>query len=464
MLVINVKTPGNEFSRRMFGMKNELNVKHSLIRCTFLSLYLVLGSPVSVYAGKDSISPTVDFEFDDPPPTVNRISDSLSWGAEVRLDLERFDNLDLDDSDDDQITVLEPLVRTALSYIPNASFRGFLDLELSSEQVVSQGDDLNEDDETHLRLREAYLLFPELSDTFSLQLGRQRFSDSRTWWYDARIDSARLYYRSGRYGAQISAGQRIFVGDDFLADNSEDNTNYFIFTGRYAISDKADIRPYLLIRNSRADDGDEDPVFLGIQSAGKLSSDMKYWVNAAYVGGNDGDNDIRAWGLDLGASYRFDVAWKPAITLAVAYGSGDSDPDDGVDRNFRQTGLEENKAKNFGVTRFRYYGEVLDPELSNMQILTAGLGVRPTRKSSIDLVYYYSRQDVASDTLRDTDLDEDPAGVDRTLGDELDLIIGYRGIKNMKLRLILGAFIPGSAFERHTDTALLAKFRIAYRF
>ena len=54
--------------------------------------------------------------------------------------------------------------------------------------------------------------------------------------------------------------------------------------------------------------------------------------------------------------------------------------------------------------------------------------------------------------------------MDRTLGDELNLIIGYRGIKNMKLRVILGAFLPGSAFERHTDTALLAKFRIAYRF
>lgn len=445
-------------------MKHNSSMSEHTNQWSRLITVLLVILPVSAYSADKNITTRVSFEFDDPPPTVNRINDSLSWGAEVRLDLEKVDNEDLDSSDDDHVTSLEPLLRTTLSYTPSDSLRGFLELELSSEQIVSQGDKQDKDDDTYLRLREAYLLFPKLSDNSSLQIGRQRFKDARKWWYDSRMDSIRYYYRTGRYGAQLSASRRVFVGDDFLNEDSEDNTDYFILSGRYALTEKADLRPYLLARNSTAEDGDEDPVFFGLQSAGKLSSDLKYWVNAAYVDGESGDKEISAWGLDFGASFRFDARWRPALTFALGYGSGDDDPTDGVDRNFRQTGLQENKAKNYGVTRFRYYGEVLDPELSNMLILTGGFGVRPTKKSSIDLVYHNSRQDIASDELRDTDLDEDPNGANKELGDELNLVIGYRGIKNMKMRLILGSFYPGSAFTRHTDSSRLAKFRIAYRF
>ena len=440
----------------------QILVRSGLWPCIISALLLML--PASVCLAGNYNHSGVKFEFDDPPATVNRISDSLSWGAEVRLDVEKVDNEDLDSSDGDHVTSMEPLLRTTLSYKPSDRLQGFLELELSTKQIVSQGEDQDKEDKTHLYLREASLLFPRLSDNSSLQLGRQRFKDNRTWWYDSRMDSIRYYYRTGRYGAQLSASRRIFVGDDLLADASNDDTDYFILSGRYAFTDDADLRPYLLVRNSTIEDDDEDPVFLGIQSAGEISSDLKYWLNAAYVAGESDQKDIRAWGLDFGAAFRFDATWRPALTFAAAYGSGDDDPDDGIDRNFRQTGLQENKAKNFGVTRFRYYGEVLDPELSNMLILTGGFGVRPTKKSSIDFVYHYSRQNVASDELRDTDLDEDPGGGNRELGDELDLVIGYRGVKNMKLRLILGTFSPGSAFTRHTDSSRLAKFRIAYRF
>jgi hypothetical protein len=39
-------------------------------------------------------------------------------------------------------------------------------------------------------------------------------------------------------------------------------------------------------------------------------------------------------------------------------------------------------------------GERLDPELSNLLIFTGGIGIRPTRRSSIDLVYHHYLQDV----------------------------------------------------------------------
>lgn len=111
-------------------------------------------------------------------------------------------------------------------------------------------------------------------------------------------------------------------------------------------------------------------------------------------------------------------------TLGFAFGSGDSDPDTDVDRNFRQTGLHDNSGKFNGNTKFKYYGEVFDPELSNMMIWTAGAGIRPSKNTSLDVVYHHYSQVDRSDELRDVDIDPDPTGKSRDLGHAVDLIVG----------------------------------------
>ena len=74
---------------------------------------------------------------------------------------------------------------------------------------------------------------------------------------------------------------------------------------------------------------------------------------------------------------------------------------------------------------FLYYGELFDPELSNLLILTAGTGINMTEESSIDIVYHYYLQHKASDELRDAGIDAEPDGESKRLGSEIDLIIGY---------------------------------------
>ena len=71
-----------------------------------------------------------------------------------------------------------------------------------------------------------------------------------------------------------------------------------------------------------------------------------------------------------------------------------------MDHAFRQTGIQDNNDKFGGVTSFKYYGELLEPELSNLHILTAGIGRRFGRRMSLDLIYHNYRQDEA---LYDTD-------------------------------------------------------------
>jgi alginate production protein len=182
------------------------------------------------------------------------------------------------------------------------------------------------------------------------------------------------------------------------------------------------------------------------------------------VRGENGPRKIRAIGFDIGATYEFNVAFEPSLTLGYAFGSGDDEPADNIDENFRQTGLQDNEAKFNGVVKLKYYGEMIDPELSNLAIATVGVGIRPTHTTSLDLVYHYYRQDEASEEVRDAEIDEQPNGFNVDLGQEIDLVAGYRIKPHHKGSLVIGYFIPGNVFPDDADPALFTKLEIQYEF
>lgn len=98
-----------------------------------------------------------------------------------------------------------------------------------------------------------------------------------------------------------------------------------------------------------------------------------------------------------------------------------------------------------------------------MSIFTAGIGIKPTEDSSVDLVYHYYLQHKASEDLRNVAIDADPTGRSRSLGSEIDLIIGYEEFEDIELALALGYFIPGDAFSE-SDNAFFARLEIQYNF
>lgn len=156
---------------------------------------------------------------------------------------------------------------------------------------------------------------------------------------------------------------------------------------------------------------------------------------------------VRGHAVDAGLMWTLGVAGRPTLTLGYARGSGDADRGDDVDARFRQSGLQENKARFRGVTRFRYYGEMLRPEqLSNLEVATVGLGLRPTGDTSVDLIGHRYRQPVASTSLVDSRLDADPNGLDRALGTEVDLVLGWRATRWLDLAARGGVFRAGQAF------------------
>jgi hypothetical protein len=109
-----------------------------------------------------------------------------------------------------------------------------------------------------------------------------------------------------------------------------------------------------------------------VRSRGEPVEDLDYWLELGYVGGRDGSKSIGGWGVDLGTTYEWPLGPRPSVTLGFAFGSGDRNADDQRDGSFRQTGLQKNEWDFGGSTDFKVYGEVLDPELSNLAIFTVG--------------------------------------------------------------------------------------------
>ena len=115
------------------------------------------------------------------------------------------------------------------------------------------------------------------------------------------------------------------------------------------------------------------------------------------------------------------------------------------------------------MTSFRYYGELVDPELANLHIGTLGIGYRFNDTSSLDLVGHYYLQDEPARKLVDSDLDEKANGVDREIGWELDAILGWRPLPAWDFELVYGWFRPGKAFEGASD-ASLGKVQVRFRY
>jgi hypothetical protein len=175
--------------------------------------------------------------------------------------------------------------------------------------------------------------------------------------------------------------------------------------------------------------------------------------------------DVTGWAMDAGLTWLLPVAAEPRITAAYAVGSGDRKPDSGTDESFRQTGLHGNEPGFGGVERFRAYGELLDPELSNLSILTFGLGVSLGNSSSLDVAYHQYRLVERADSLRDARLDVDLTGRHRDLGKGLDLTLAVEEWERIEFRISASLFRSGRAFgEAHGEWVYGNLYELRFAF
>lgn len=335
-----------------------------------------------------------------------------------------------------------------------------------------------------LLVDQAFFRIHEATAPFELALGRKNYEDERHWLYDTSMDIASVAYRQGRLRAELFAGREVLVDLDLAPNNREvrDRIDTTVLYLDYRLED-ARLAAYMVDRHDRA--GQEGrPRLFGVRAHGAPTDALSYWAELATVRGKDElARKFDARGGDVGFTYRIlSVPWYPNVTVGYAAGSGDSNPDDNRNREFRQTGLQSNEHRFAGVSKFKTYGEALDPELSNLKILTAGFGFRPSANVSVDIVVHRYRLDELSDEVRNSALTalanqafpDDPSAQSKDVGKALDIIVGLRrvfGLRRLGIDLRLGWFEPGAAFRTNegdeenpnirkaqTAVAFIAKF------
>ncbi len=423
------------------------------------------------------------------------IGGEIGGSTQYRKDYELVRGADDDDFKISPELKLEAILDIDENTVAFAAGKVFADQTLYRQGGGANG-------EAGIELSEAWLLRTKMFGTpIAMQIGRQQVKERREWWWDEKLDAVRFHYFGKKVTAYVGAGVELGYYSTLGRIDPEDRKLHRVFgnatwewadrqeigvfglhqkdrSGRYALND--------VIRSDRVDDADANLRWIGLRGRGRIKAKFPgktyYWFDLARVSGRQLDYDlnalnadsevvtgfgrrsIRGWAYDIGASIELPFAFKPYLTLGYARGSGDKKPG-GRDTRFRQTGLHNNNGKFRGLSRFRYYGEVLRPELSNIAISTVALGIPITEDRWIEAIWHRYRQPVADDRISGSRLDIDPNGISRKIGDEFDLVMSHRPSAAWEFEFTGGGFRAGEAFGAERGRwAGLAQFKLDYNF
>lgn len=413
-------------------------------------------------------------------PLISRLEYQFSYGSESDVAYRR--NPDLDRRLKDTSLILSPQINGAIIYRPTDRVEMMLEAILQRDIAVKEQDIVTlPSGQTQLAPRhynslpidQAWVTFKDLGPA-DLTLGRRNFEDDRHWLYDTSLDTALVKLKGGAFQAELSYSRKDRLDLDLLAPVQKTRNDIYMAYLSYRGIEDTRLAGYTIYREDQA--GREgQPLLLGLRASGNPSDRFNYWTELALLRGKDETKkNFKGYAVDIGGTYRFpDLPYAPNITLGYAVGSGDGNPNDRRNHEFRQTGLQSNEARLGGIPKLKYYGEALDPELSNLQILTAAVGFRPAPNISVDLVYHrYKTNKLASDlrSALTAEMNQDSSRPSKEVGDALDIVIGFRnlfGVRRLGLDLRAGLFFPRGAYRnevlfRHPTTRRqISTFRTA---
>jgi len=386
-----------------------------------------------------------------------------SLSGELRLDLKAEDNFNLADVVDADEATGRLRGRIEWIFPTTRRFSGMLQIKSEySHELVDEADRFENTGSATLG-RAYVMLHRVIGKHGTLQIGRSRFDDRRDWRFNRDIDALRLFFDWSRWRLEASVGEEIVDP----APRHRDVLNAYLAATVYPAR-KHRITVYLLDRDDRrqvnGSPRDFSPQHWGLHAEGE-SRQWQYWFDGALARGRVRGTPLRGHAFDSGATWVAPVRIEPSITIGYAIGSGDDDPLDGVNGTYRQSGLQLNNGKFNGVSSFRYYGELMRPELANLHIQTVGVGLRPKKKISLDLVYHSYKLDEPASELVDASMDDRTLNlIDLQIGKEWDLVFGHEELKHWEFEIDLGYFVPTAAFLGPTDNAATARFKAKYIF
>lgn len=377
-----------------------------------------------------------------------------------RMTTHRDNGYTLSGADDDSL-IGQPAIALQVAGDWSRWFQTMVDMRLSSDQSFPgrRFDVTN----ARLELLQGYaVLRAGGAKGIMVMAGKQRVRDQREWLFDEYLDAVRLYLTVARplvleasYLPSVlpPAGESFATWDDLL------------FRARLIPNARNEANVYWMKRRDSSP-RNREPLYLGLSYTGRPARWLRGWLEAALLRGEDKGRPQRAHALDVGTTFSTTGRIRPSVTFAYAVGSGEEKvTGDPYSQEFRQTGYEDNSGRYGGFSSFKYYGEVLDPELANLEVLTAGAGIRFGYAASADVVVHVYRQPVPDDAMRASLPLEDvaPDGDSRDLGREVDFIFGVQNIVGRaSLGYGFGLFTPGKALN--VTDVVASRHRVSVRF
>jgi len=401
-----------------------------------------------------SIGDPVELDIDDDDQFGEGIllTAGLRLTSRLEFGTSREDNFNFDRADNEDREDARASMRARLDWSPSNRLFGVAELRAGHNRRNRR--DRGRSAQTDLELGETYLQY-RLSQRMSLSAGRQDFDDSREWLFDSNLDALRLAFAGERIRAETSVSKRI----DNDGSREEAATNLMLYVSN--ASDQRHFAAYLIDRNFSGD-LQEHSRHIGLRVFRRWSDETRLWLELARQSGRRERNSIKAWAFDAGGTWFVAEDERLYLTASLAFASGD-DPATQQREDFRQTGLQDNNGKLGGITSFKYYGELSNPELSNLWVSTLGIGSRLTPDLSIDLVGHSYQLHRRATEIADADWDADLTGSSNFLGWEVDAILGLRHQDRWSLEGVVGYFAPGAAFEDR-NASFFGKLQVRLRF
>ncbi len=156
--------------------------------------------------------------------------------------------------------------------------------------------------------------------------------------------------------------------------------------------------------------------------------------------GNFAKDDIDAYGYHLMLAYTFPATWKPRLSVAYSYASGDSDPNDGENETFHGA---------FGA-KDKMYGRMNLCSWSNLQDYEASLTMKPRKWLSVKgEVHQFKLADRHDAWSLNKKLYRDKTGGSGTaVGKEIDIVTTFKYFKGHTLMAGFGHFWPDEFAEK----------------
>ena len=430
-------------------------------------------------------------------PAMADENSALDYAFTVSLENSEIDNLSLgDDPRVDKLTEEEYELELALEYTVNDNVYLFLVAGLvdETETVKPVGEEDQANGLERKQMGVGVYFGEEIDSEFIL--GRREFVSASEWWiwWDEELDAISLDSVYGNFETLIGVAEEQWkesTDDDFV-DPEIDDVLRIITSLSWEFAAGQSLNFYYLHQEDNSDshnvgdledfdesdEADGDLSWSGISYLGEFDFDrvgeIEIELHYSRVSGDEtfyefGDPDGGKVEVEEKGSARVSaeaqsylLSWTPAqledwsFIVGGARGEGDSNPDDGRDESYRQNDLQGDSD---------VFGELYQPEISNMVVQAFGIEWEAYEGVEIALMHYDYEQDKRSDEIGDVTIEVDPTGLSSDLGKEIDLIVTIEAYDSLELVLIAAQFEAGRAYgSNQGETSNFISVEIEYEF